>query len=280
MLSFITWSADPALITLGSREIRWYGLAFAVGFLIGYKLIELMWKREKYPMEWLDKLFLYTMGGTILGARLGHCLFYDPAYYLARPTEILKIWEGGLASHGGTLGIIVATYFFSKYVSKKSMLWCFDRLVVPTGLVAAFIRLGNLMNHEIYGHQTDLPWAFRFVTNIPAWQSGAEPIYSLPSHPSQLYEAAAYLAIFAICLWLYFGKQAFKREGLIFGIFMIWVFGWRMIIESLKNVQEAWEADMFMNMGQLLSIPFIILGIWCVVRSARSKTCNTQTKNR
>lgn len=149
MLDFITWTADPAIFTIGSREIRWYGLAFAIGFAIGYMIVERMWKKEGLPPAWIDSLLIYTMLGTVIGARLGHCLFYAPEYYLANPIEIFKIWEGGLASHGGTLGIIIAIYFYSKRVSHKSMLWAFDKLVVPTGLVAAMIRLGNLMNHEI-----------------------------------------------------------------------------------------------------------------------------------
>ncbi|NCC11428.1 MAG: prolipoprotein diacylglyceryl transferase, partial [Bacteroidia bacterium] len=136
MLSFITWTADPAIFSIGSREIRWYGLAFAFGFLIGYKIVERMWKNEKLDTAWLDQLLIYTMIGTVVGARLGHCLLYAPQYYLSNPIEILKIWEGGLASHGGTLGIIIAIYFYSKKVSHKSMMWAFDKLVVPTGLVA------------------------------------------------------------------------------------------------------------------------------------------------
>ena len=149
MLDFITWTADPAIFTIGSREIRWYGLAFAIGFAIGYMIVERMWKKEGLPPAWIDSLLIYTMLGTVIGARLGHCLFYAPEYYLANPIEIFKIWEGGLASHGGTLGIIIAIYFYSKRVSHKSMLWAFDKLVVPTGLVAAMIRLGNLMRFTV-----------------------------------------------------------------------------------------------------------------------------------
>ena len=135
MLDFITWTADPAIFSIGSREIRWYGLAFAIGFLIGYKIVEKMWKREKLNPAWIDSLLIYTMLGTVIGARLGHCLFYAPDYYLANPLEILKVWEGGLASHGGTLGIIIAIYFYSKRVSHRSMLWTFDKLVVPLSLI-------------------------------------------------------------------------------------------------------------------------------------------------
>lgn len=269
MVDIITWTADPAIFALGSREVRWYGSAFAVGFWIGYLIVQKMWKQEKLNPEWIDSLLVYTMLGTVFGARLGHCLFYAPDYYLSHPVEILKIWEGGLASHGGTLGIIVAIYFYSKKVSHRSMLWAFDKLVVPTGLVAAMIRLGNLMNHEIYGHPTDLPWGFRFITNLHAWKAGAEPIFSAPCHPTQLYEAACYLLTFFLCLWLYFKKQAWKKEGFIFGIFMICIFASRFFIEFLKNDQEKFEADMFLNMGQLLSIPFVLAGCYFVWRSIK-----------
>lgn len=272
MLSFITWTVDPAIFTIGSREIRWYGLAFAVGFAIGYMIVARMWKNEKLNPAWIDSLLMYTVLGTVVGARLGHCLFYMPEYYLAHPLEILMIWKGGLASHGGTLGIVIAIYFYSKRVTHKSMLWTFDKLVVPTGLVAAFIRLGNLMNHEIYGHETTLPWGFRFIPleHMDAWRQGAEPIFTAPSHPTQLYEAICYFLTFLLCMWLYFKKEAYKKEGLIFGIFFICIFGSRFFIEFLKNDQEAFEADMLLNMGQLLSIPFVLAGIYFVWRALKN----------
>jgi len=274
MLSFITWTADPAMFylpdwlpLLGGREVRWYGLSFAIGFAIGLYIIGLMWKKEKLPQAWLDPLFWYTVGGTVIGARLGHCLFYNTEYYLANPIEILKVWEGGLASHGGTLGIIVAMYFYSKNISHHSMLWIFDKLVVPTGLVSAMIRLGNLANHEVYGHPTNLPWGFRFIENLREWRLGAEPIFSAPSHPTQIYEASVYLLTFFLCLWLYFKKEAYKKEGLIFGIFMICIFASRFFIEFVKNNQEAFEEGMTLNMGQWLSIPFVIAGGICIWRA-------------
>jgi prolipoprotein diacylglyceryl transferase len=271
MLSFITWTADPTIFAIGSRDVRWYGLAFAIGFYVGLYIVGRMWEKEKLPEKWLDYLFWYTVAGTAIGARLGHCLFYNPDYYLANPLEMLKIWEGGLASHGGTLGIVITTYFYSKRVSHKSMLWAFDKLVVPTGFVAAMIRLGNLMNHEIYGKPTDHPWGFRFVDNLHYWMQGAEPIFTLPSHPTQLYEAGAYMITFFLCLWLYFCKKAYLREGLIFGIFMICIFGSRFFIEFVKMDQEAFEAGMILNMGQLLSIPFVLAGIYCIWRALTKK---------
>lgn len=274
MLSDITWTADPAIFTIGSKEIRWYSLMFIIGFGIGYKIVERMWRRESINPKWIDPLLYYTLIGTVVGARLGHCLFYDPGYYLSHPIEILKVWEGGLASHGGVLGIIVAIYFYSKHVSRQSMLWTFDKLVVPTGLVAALIRIGNLMNHEVYGLPTDLPWGFRFIENLHAWRQGAEPVFSAPSHPTQIYEAVCYLLTFVLCIWLYFKKDAWKKEGLIFGIFMICIFTARFFIEFLKNNQEDFEAAMPINMGQCLSIPFIVTGIYFVVRAWRRSRLN------
>lgn len=279
MLSDITWTADPAIFTIGSKEIRWYSLMFIIGFGIGYKIVERMWRRESINPKWIDPLLYYTLIGTVVGARFGHCLFYDPGYYLSHPIDILKVWEGGLASHGGVLGIIVAIYFYSKHVSRQSMLWTFDKLVVPTGLVAALIRIGNLMNHEVYGHPTDLPWGFRFIENLHAWRQGAEPIFSAPSHPTQIYEAVCYLLTFVLCMWLYFKKEAWKKEGLIFGIFMICIFTARFFIEFLKNNQEDFEAAMPINMGQCLSIPFIVMGIYFVVRAWRRSNLNIMKSN-
>ena len=269
MLTYITWTADPEIFSIFGHEIRWYGLAFAFGFAFGYMIVARMWKNEKLNPEWIDSLLWYTVLGTVIGARLGHCLFYAPGYYLANPFEMLKIWEGGLASHGGTLGIVVAIYFYSKRISHRSMLWAFDKLVTPTGLVAAFIRLANLMNHEIYGHPTDHAWGFRFIENLSAWKQGAAPVFSAPSHPTQLYEAACYFLTFLLCMWLYFKKDAYKKEGLIFGIFFICIFGCRFFIEFLKNDQETFEAGMLLNMGQLLSIPFVLAGAYFVFRALR-----------
>ncbi|KGN71886.1 prolipoprotein diacylglyceryl transferase [Porphyromonas sp. COT-108 OH1349] len=276
MLAYITWEADPIILTLGRVRLSWYGLLFAVGLLVfGYYILDKMWKREQLPEKWFTYLVIYTVLGTFIGARLGHVLFYNPSYYLANPIEILKTWEGGLASHGGVLGIIIAIYFYSKKVSHKSMLWVFDRLAVPSGLVAAMIRTGNLMNHEIYGRPTDLPWGFRFITNLYGGEiHGGEPVFSLPSHPTQIYEALAYLIIFAICMYLYWKRDAYKKTGLIFGVFMTLLFTARFFIEFLKNPQEDFEVDMLLNMGQLLSIPFIIVGIASIVYSQKAKQNN------
>ncbi|MBO4870830.1 MAG: prolipoprotein diacylglyceryl transferase [Muribaculaceae bacterium] len=272
MLDFITWTVSPNLYD-GFVTVRWYGLMFAIGFLIGYEVVYRIFKHEGAPERWLGSLFIYVVIATIVGARLGHVFFYDWAYYKDHLGEIFKVWEGGLASHGGTAGILLAVWIFSKHITKRPMLWTLDRLVVPVGLVAALIRIGNLMNHEIYGCATDLPWAFNFVQNVSQWMQGADPIFTAPSHPTQIYEALCYLATFGICMWMYWKRRAQEREGLIFGMFMLGIFVPRFFIEFIKNVQEPWEIAMRetwgLDQGQLLSLPFIILGVWLIIRAMR-----------
>lgn len=273
ILDSITWTASPNLFSIGSITVRWYGLMFAIGFLVGYEIVYRIFRHEGARESWVGSLFIYVVVATIVGARLGHVFFYDWSYYSQHLGDIPKIWEGGLASHGGTLGIMLAIWFYSRYVTRKPMLWTLDRLVVPVGLVAALIRIGNLMNHEIYGGETSLPWGFRFVDNVSAWMGGAEPVFTAPCHPTQLYEAACYLLTFAVCLLMYWRWRCQEREGLIFGVFMLGIFVPRFFIEYIKNVQEPWEIAMRQNwgidQGQLLSIPFIVLGLWLIVRALR-----------
>ncbi|MDR0413445.1 MAG: prolipoprotein diacylglyceryl transferase [Dysgonamonadaceae bacterium] len=282
MLSFITWTADPVAFTVPfiGRDVRWYGIAFAGGFLLGSWLIRKVWRAEKLNEEWFDKLFFYVIISATIGARLGHCLFYAPGYYLSHPVEIIKVWEGGLASHGGTIGIIIAIWIYSRKVTHKSMLWTFDRLVLPVGFVAAMIRLGNLMNHEVYGLPTDLPWAFRFIDNLPYVRLGATPVFSPPSHPTQLYEAFFYLLTSCICLWMYWKRNDYKYEGLIFGVFLIGIFLSRFFVEFFKNVQETFEEGMLLDMGQLLSIPFIIAGGWFMYKGLKAKKAEPKRRNK
>ncbi|MBQ7691614.1 MAG: prolipoprotein diacylglyceryl transferase [Muribaculaceae bacterium] len=283
MLDYVTWTVSPNLID-GPVPVRWYGLMFAIGFLIGYEVVSRIFKHEGAPERWLGTLFIYVVVATVVGARLGHVLFYDWSYYSHHLSEIPKVWEGGLASHGGTAGILLAVWLFSRWVTKRPMLWTLDRLVVPVGLVAALIRLGNLMNHEIYGGPTDLPWAFSFVENVGQWMRGANPVFTAPSHPTQLYEALCYLLTFGVCLWLYWRRNAQEREGLIFGVFMLGIFVPRFLIEFVKNVQEPWELGLRqacgLDQGQLLSIPFIVLGVWLIVRAMRRPRVPLEYPNR
>lgn len=272
MLDFITWEADPRLID-SFVTIRWYGLMFAIGFLIGYKIVERIFRHEGAPERWLGTLLLWVIAGTIIGSRLGHVFFYEWDVYSQNPIRILYIWEGGLASHGGTIGVILGVLCFTWFTARRSPLWTFDRLVIPIAMVGALIRLGNLMNHEIYGHVTDVPWAFRYIDNINAWMAGAPAIYTEPSHPTQLYEAAWYLGLFALLMWMYWKRNAEARPGLIFGVFLTLLFSGRFFIEYLKNVQVGFEEDMIarwgINMGQALSIPFILVGIFFIIRALR-----------
>ena len=274
MQMYITWKVDPELFTLLAREIRWYGLLWVIGLVVAIVIVQKIFEKERLPEKWFDSLFVHMMLGIVVGARLGHCLFYEPAYYLANPLEVFAIWEGGLASHGGVIGIIIAVWLYSKRVTKKSMLWTFDRVIVPTGFTAAAIRLGNLMNHEIYGGPTSQPWGFRFITNIGHWKAGvAEPIFSEPSHPTQIYEALIYLLVFAITMYLYWKTDAKNKQGLLIGIGMIIIFVSRFFIEFVKHVQVDSEIAMREStgliLGQWLSIPFILWGLWLVWNAYR-----------
>ncbi len=259
ILSFIHWSPSPEIFNLGPVSIRWYGLLFASGFLIGYYIGERMLKSENVNPKWLDSLFFYLIIATVVGARLGHVFFYGWDYYSQHLSEILMVWKGGLASHGGALGIIVAMYIHSKLVTKRSILWTLDRVAVPTALAGAFIRLGNLMNSEIYGIQTSLPWGFIFLRNQE----------TVPKHPTQLYEAICYLIGFGILMYLFWRTKSKDKPGLLMGAFFILVFVPRFLIEFIKEDQESFEATMSLNMGQWLSIPFIIAGIYFVYRAIK-----------
>ncbi len=279
MLSSITWDWNPVLLD-SFITIRWYSLMFLIGFLVGYKIVEKMFKHEGAPERWLGSLLLWTMLGTIIGARLGHVFFYAWEDYSQNPIEILYIWEGGLASHGGAIGVILAVLMFSKFTSRRPAIWTFDRLVVPIALVGGLIRLGNLFNHEIYGHATDLPWGFEFILNIRQWQAGAEPIYSAASHPTQIYEALCYFALFGLLMWMYWKRNSQTRPGLIFGTFLVGTFLTRFFIEFIKNDQVAFEAGMTLNMGQWLSVPFVLAGAAMIIYALRRPVIHIDFPNR
>ncbi len=259
LLNFIYWNADPVLFSFGPLSVRWYGLAFAVGFISGYYIVARMFRHEGAPERWLGILLTYVVVATIVGSRLGHVFFYEWDYYSSHPAEILKIWNGGLASHGGTIGNIIAVFLFSWIVAKKPASWTFDKLVIPIALVGGLIRLGNLMNSEIYGGPTTLPWGFVFMRNGE----------TVPAHPTQIYEALCYLALFGLLMWMYWKRNAEERPWLITGVFFIGIFLPRFLIEYLKNVQVASEYGMIaeygMNLGQMLSIPFIAIGVFLVI---------------
>jgi len=244
---------------------------FALGFLVGYQIMFKMFKFESSNTDWLDKLFIYTIVATIVGARLGHVFFYGWSYYSQHLLEIvLPIAKGetgykfvgyqGLASHGGVLGIVIAIYIYSKKVTKRSMLWTLDRLIIPSALVGAMIRTGNLMNSEIYGVATNLPWGFIFERNHEM----------VAKHPTQIYEAFGYLLVFAASLWMFFkGKDLKDRPGFIIGFGFVGIFLTRFIVEFIKENQETFEAGMALNMGQLLSIPLILAGAYLMYRALK-----------
>lgn len=257
ILNFIHWNVNPEIFGFGNFSVRWYGLLFATGFLIGYYIAEKMLKSEDVEQKWIDSLFFYIIIATVVGARLGHVFFYGWDYYSQNPSEIFKVWHGGLASHGGAIGILIALFIHSKVVTKRSMLWALDRILVPTAMVAAFIRFGNLMNSEIYGIETALPWGFIFERNGEI----------VAKHPTQLYEALAYLASFVVMMFLYWKTNSKNKPGILMGAFFIMMFGARFFIEFIKEDQEAFEAGMALNMGQWLSIPFVIVGIFLIVRA-------------
>ncbi len=260
VLNAIVWNVDPEIFSIGPLSIRYYGLLFASGFVFGYIIMNYIFKKEHIPQKLLDTLTTYMVVGTVVGARLGHCLFYDPVYYLSNPIRILKIWEGGLASHGAAIGILIALWLFSRK-AKKPYLWILDRIVIVVALAGFFIRTGNLMNSEIYGIQTSLPWGFIFERRGE----------TVPKHPTQIYEGLSYLIIFVILFMIYRKKGAKLAHGYLFGLFLVVLFSVRFLIEFIKEPQVGFEQNMMLNMGQLLSIPFILIGIYMLYRTRKKQ---------
>jgi phosphatidylglycerol:prolipoprotein diacylglycerol transferase len=213
IISSIFWNVSPEIIKLGPFSLRWYGLLFASAFVFGYIILSKIYQLEKKPQADLEQLSIFVILGTVIGARLGHCLFYDPVFYLSHPIEIIKVWEGGLASHGAAIGILTSIYLISKKQKDKSMLWILDRVVIVVALGGALIRLGNLFNSEIIGKATDLPWAFIFAR-----------IDDVPRHPTQLYESFFYLITFATLYFTYMKTQKKSKQGYLFGLAIVMIF--------------------------------------------------------
>ncbi len=252
-MNYITWDINPILVSLGPLTVHWYGLLFALGFIIGFQIMQWIFKRENKNINDLDALLWFLIIGVIIGARLGHVVFYDPSYYFSNPIKILKIWEGGLASHGGAIGALIGLYLF-KRSREYSYLWLLDRLAIPTALVATFIRTGNLFNSEIVGIPTSVPWAVIF-----------ERVDMLPRHPAQVYEALSYLFIFIVLFTLYKKTNIKHKAGMLFGLLLTLVFTARLLIEFVKTKQAAYHSDLWLSTGQLLSIPFILVGLALVI---------------
>lgn len=265
----ITWDFDPEIFSIGNHGVRWYGLMIALALLTGYLIFKRYLKGDKLTPEMVDSLLMYIAIAAIVGARLGHCFFYEPEYYLKNPIEILKIWKGGLASHGWAIGILIALWlYYRKY--KIPFLWVIDRIVIVVALGAAFIRMGNFFNSEIYGLPTDLPWGVEFVHDRLYDSNTGEILPTVPRHPTQIYEALSYLLIFVASFTFFRKKHMLLRDGFMFSITMIALFTARFMIEFVKNDQVAFEAGMSFNMGQLLSLPFILAGIGLLIYTKRN----------
>ena len=279
LLSYIVWNPDLVAFRLGPFAIRWYGLMWLIGFVLGYFIVKRLYKEQKIKDELFDPLFIYCFFGILIGARLGHCIFYQPEDFLTSWKGIVEMifpiligndgsWLGqtfgfyiigyaGLASHGGTLGLMIALWLYVRK-TKLSIWTVLDNIAIATGTTACFIRLGNLMNSKIIGKITDVPWAFIF-----------ERVDAVPRHPGQLYEAIAYALLFLI-MWVLHKKMPEKiGTGWYFGFCLAYIFTFRFFIEYTKEVQEAFEASLPLDMGQILSIPFVILGVYCMIRAKK-----------
>jgi prolipoprotein diacylglyceryl transferase len=252
----INWNLDPEILTIGPIVLRWYSLLFMFAFLSGFFIMRWIYKNEGKKFEHVDQLFVFMFLSTIIGARLGHCLFYDPVYYIYNPLEILMIWKGGLASHGAAFGILIGLYLFSKKNPDLKYAWIVDRIVIVVSLSGFFIRMGNLFNSEIIGIPTNSGWGFIFSI-----------IDFIPRHPAQLYEAIAYLCIFFMLIIIYNKKHDHLKKWLLTGIFFVLVFGFRFFVEFYKENQSGFEEGMVLNMGQILSIPIVIAGVILIVNS-------------
>jgi phosphatidylglycerol---prolipoprotein diacylglyceryl transferase len=261
----MVWNVDPAVFTLGPISVRWYGLFFALGFFLGFHIMGQIYRAEQRSLENLSDLFFYLMLGTIIGARLGHVLFYQPDYFLSHPWEILMVWHGGLASHGGFAGVMIALYIYLRKHRDMSFLELADRLTIPCLLAAALIRTGNFFNSEILGRPSDLPWAIVFAR-----------VDGVPRHPAMLYEAAAYVLVFCVLYAAYWKTRIIEFRGKLFGITLTSCFLARFLIEFVKEDQVPFEARLPLNMGQLLSVPFILTGLWLIYISSRSSKVPSQ----
>ncbi len=279
MNGILNWNVDPVIFMItDSFPLKYYGALFAIGLLLGYFILRKIYKNEGQSLENLDSLLVYVIVGTILGARLGHCFFYEPDYFFKHPIEILLpiqkiagvyqfVGYQGLASHGGTVGVLIAIILYCRKY-KVPFLWLLDRMAVGVPVAGAFIRFGNFMNSEIYGKPTNGNWGVIFQRDD-----------MIPRHPTQLYEAFAYLLICIILYFMYKSKSIRKSEGLIFGCFLTLLFLARFIIEFFKENQESFEDNMIINMGQILSIPFVLIGLAVIIWKSKPKSDTLKIDN-
>lgn len=263
MFLFINWNIDPEIFAIGPVSIRWYGLLFASGFLFGQRIMAHIFKVENVKESLLDSLLLTMVVSTVLGARIGHFAFYEPSVFMNDPLQVIRPPFAGLASHGALIGILLALFVYAR-TQKMHFFWLTDRMVIVAALGGFFIRLGNLMNSEIVGKVTDVPWGFLFLRNTEFL-----PVY--PRHPAQLYESLSCLVLFGVLYYLWNRFRGQLPQGILLGIFIIWVFGLRFLFEYLKENQEAFEAGLPFNMGQILSVPAVLLGIGIMIYAKSNK---------
>jgi len=253
------WNVDPNIFSFGSLQLRWYGLLFVGSFFLGLMLLKWVYKREHKDPAVLDNLLIYIMVGAVIGARLMHCFAYEPDFYLSHPLEILKIYKGGLASHGGLLGVLIALYIFAKKY-KEDYMWLLSRVAIPGALTAAFVRFGNLFNSEILGLPTDKPWAIIFSR-----------IDMIPRHPVQLYEAFSYLTLFTLLIFVYKKVSPSFATKVLPGIFLIFMFIVRFLLEYTKTRQADYTTSLPFTTGQMLSIPFILIGLGWIIWALKTR---------
>lgn len=258
-MEHFVWNVNPNIVELGSIQLRWYGLLFVGSFFLGLIILNWIYKREGKDPSVLESLLIYLMVGAVVGSRLVHCFFYEPEFYLSHPLKILAVWEGGLASHGGLAGVLIALYLFSKRYN-ESYTWLLSRVAIPGALTAAFVRFGNLFNSEILGKPSELPWAIIF-----------QRVDMIPRHPVQLYEAFAYLIIFALLVTIYRRVTPSFATKILPGVFLVTLFTARFFIEYAKTKQAAYVTDLPFSTGQMLSIPFILMGIIWIIWAFKTK---------
>jgi prolipoprotein diacylglyceryl transferase len=255
------WEIDPVLLSLGPINVRWYGLFFLLGFVIAFQGMVFFARKENKPVKAIDDLLVYIFWGTFIGARLVHCFFYEPVYYLQQPLEIFFVWKGGLASHGALLGIVTAIFLFAKKHQEFSFLWVLDRVAIVAAAAGAMIRIGNFFNSEIIGKPSDIFFSVVF-----------KAVDAIPRYPAQLMESCWYWFSFGVLLWIYSKIKNKVAEGFFFGASMIFIFMGRFVLEFFKENQSAFEAGWILNMGQLLSLPVVALGLFMVIKFKYAKT--------
>jgi prolipoprotein diacylglyceryl transferase len=259
MFGYVYWPFHPEILRVGPLVFRWYGLLFALGFYFGFLIARWQFRIEGKNENDLNPLLFYMVGGALIGARLGHCWLYEPGYYVRHPLEMLRFWEGGLASHGGTLGILIALYFYARRRPDQPYLWLLDRVVVPTGLAGALIRIGNLFNSEMLGLPSTVPWAWVFPR-----------VDQTPRHPVQLYESLAYLFTLVVLIRSYARRRAQTPRGSLLGLFLVLVFTFRFFLEFFKERQATYEQHFPISVGQWLSVPLVLGGLVLLWRARRT----------